>query len=266
VYCEQFHRRVVSAIAPMQLVQTRRIADQRPLDLVDCLFELRMSASSPRETARLVTKHLAKLFHAQHPSIYIPIDSDHSGKSIKIDGQSPTTDADVERFVDLSDVLDRYKSDALTGISISLTPSLNISHLRPHSSATSASAPSVDTAEDCRRTSVTFPVFKGRQTVMILEWTNPDPSTEGGGFDDVRIATETLYHDSNPDHRLVMTEYTGALECILAQWFKPANGLIYQLNELESYETETDRENMLIERIVADSYHSKGSDDITHSS
>jgi hypothetical protein len=104
------------------------------------------------------------------------------------------------------------------------------------------------------RPKVVFPVIKGRQIVLILEWTNPDPSTQGEGFDDVRIATETLFHETNPDHKHILTQYVNVLECILARWFRASNSLLYQLQELSSYETENEREDAIIKRIVDETY------------
>ena len=264
VYCEQFHRRVVSAIAPLQLVQIRRIADQRPLDLVDCLFDLRMSASSPNITAGLVARHLAKLFHARNVVVYIPIEAEQNGRAIKIDSSDTGehADDDIERFCDLTDIDDRLRGTALNGVSIVSVPALQPNSLKSKASIISEdidqhSQPNEEQQDDATRPSVLFPVFKGRQTIMLLEWTNPDPYSEGEGFDDVRIATETLFHESNPDHKSILTQYTGVLECILAQWFKPANSLIYQLNELTCYETETERENSLVMKIMKDTFYSR---------
>lgn len=41
IYCEQFYRRINSAIAPLQLIHVKEIGNQRPLSLIRCLFELR---------------------------------------------------------------------------------------------------------------------------------------------------------------------------------------------------------------------------------
>ena len=75
IYCEQFYRRILSVIAPLQIAQVKRVASQRPIDLVDCLFELRQKAVSADVFASLVSAHLKILFRASFVAVLVPLDA-----------------------------------------------------------------------------------------------------------------------------------------------------------------------------------------------
>jgi hypothetical protein len=222
IYCEQFHRRVVSAIAPMQLVQIRRVADKRPLDLVNCLFELRAKASTARETARLANKHLATLFRAQELKILIPVESE-PGKALRLSVSD--SDESEPKQVQMPELPKQTEhKDAVP---------------TPHET---------DVPEIPAR--IVFPVIKGRQVDMILEWTNPDPTLASEGFNDIRMTIETLFQETNADHKSILLQYANALECFLARWYKSSNSALFQVQELTCYETEDQEEEEAIEVIM----------------
>ena len=74
IYCEQFFRRVLTAISPLQLLEVKQVSNQRPLDLIECLFELRCSGNNLEDIVGMGQRHMHKLFRCDNFALYIPID------------------------------------------------------------------------------------------------------------------------------------------------------------------------------------------------
>ena len=253
IYCEQFHRRIVSAIAPMQQLQIRRIADQRPLDLVECMFELRSSAHSPNATIKLVNQHMQRLFRARDVAIYIPLDNTNHASIIKLT-QNDTSDSDLASCLNTSTILSEFAYMATSGVSVVqldpevadlLKPALQLNISRD--SADEQSHP--ETA--IRTGSHLLPVIKGRLTVMIFEWWNADATVPNEGFEDPRIRLETFFDPESVSHKSTLKSYADVLEGILANWFKTANSTFSQLQEVNSYDVESLVEEKLIQSITS---------------
>jgi len=74
IYCEQFFRRVLTAISPLQIMEVKQVSNQRPLDLIECMFELRCSGNTLRDIVEMTQRHMHKLFQGHNFALYIPID------------------------------------------------------------------------------------------------------------------------------------------------------------------------------------------------
>ncbi len=246
IYCEQFLRRVVSAIAPMQRVQIRRIADQRPLDLVQCLFELRCAATTPLSTIELSSDHLGKLFRAQDLRIFIPVESE-PGKALalcreEILGNDIVADLDPNNFLS-----DNCSTKGIFPVKHTFT----LKQARASVAADDGEASFIKLFLDEPDHKIVFPVFKGRQLLMFLEWSHPITlPCSNEGFDNDELWSELRFDHKNADHKTILTEYVGVLEGLLAQWFKGCNSLFYQSQEITSYLTEDDHERETIAGIV----------------
>ena len=70
IYVDQFYKRILSAIAPLAIAQSKHSSNQRPLQLVDCMFELRKSGNDWLSFLSLVEKHLHVLFGATNVQIW----------------------------------------------------------------------------------------------------------------------------------------------------------------------------------------------------
>ena len=235
LYCEQLFRRLMSAIAPMQQVQIRRVSDQRPLDLVECMFELRSSSNSPSDTIRFVNSHLDKLFRACDVNIYIPSDNYNDEKVLLLSLENPD------------------------GIHLPHTPREIAEILKPNTTNTSSDEedrlhPTVVTENQRRHV---LPVVRGRQLLMVLQWHNPEISQSTDGFDDPRFLLEFCYDESSASHRSVLNAYLGVLEGILCNWFQSCNLAFGQIQELASYEEEEKAEEALIHQLLRDPLRKK---------
>ena len=235
LYCEQLFRRLMSAIAPMQQVQIRRISDQRPLDLVECMFELRSSSNSPSDTIRFVNNHLDKLFRACDVKIYIPFDNYNEEKVVLLSLENPD------------------------GVHLPHAPREIAGILKPNATNTTIDEedradPTVMT-ENLRRHVI--PVVRGRQLLMVLLWHNPEISQSTDGFDDPRFLLEFCYDESSTNQRSVLNAYLGVLEGVLCNWFQSSNLAFGQSQELASYEEEEKTEEALIYQLLRDPLRKK---------
>ena len=74
IYCEQFFRRVLTAIIPFQVLEVKQVSNQRPLVLIESLFALRCSGNTLGDIVRMSAKHMHDLFRADNFVLNIPLD------------------------------------------------------------------------------------------------------------------------------------------------------------------------------------------------
>jgi hypothetical protein len=253
IYCEQFYRRIVSAITPLQQLHIRRIADQRPLDLVECMLELRKLAHSPHATIKLVHEHMKRLFSARDVAIYIPLDNAEQTTIIKL-MECGEPASEVPGCLNTSAILTEFSDKATDGVFlVPLEPDI-ADILKPPSQLNMTrekvdERSSPDTILRIERHLV--PVVKGRQTIMVFEWWNADSTSPDDGFEDPKALLETFFDPESAHHKSILKAYANILEGILATWFKAANSTFSQLQEFNSYDVESLVEERLIKDITS---------------
>ena len=255
IYCEQFYRRIVSAITPLQMIQVKRISQQRPLDLVECMFELRAGANSPSVMFALVQQHMHKLFRAVNMNVFLTLDSD-SSQLIRIGKPDIVVDNDnVLEYCDVSGIPDKYNERVLAGVSVIATPSTLTEIVKANLAV--ALPPSASPSDlissgyiDGNQVTHIRPVTRGRTVVLILCWTNPSPLEPSEGFDNNRVLTETFFNPESTSHKSVLGTYVLLLQSVLGAWFGGASSSLSGGIDLTSYQVEQESEQLLIRNLV----------------
>jgi hypothetical protein len=114
IYCEQFSRRLVASISPLQQKEVKKIIENRSLHLVECLFQLRRDSMGPAQTVReLVLPHMRTLFNVESVKLFITIEHNNQEiLSISPNEVSESIDPRVPGLVDLSRFPDTFDREA----------------------------------------------------------------------------------------------------------------------------------------------------------
>ena len=74
IYAEQFFRRVLTAISPLQVLEVKHISNHRPLLLTECMFNLRCSGNTLTDIVKMSSQHMHDFFRAENFALFVAID------------------------------------------------------------------------------------------------------------------------------------------------------------------------------------------------
>ena len=256
IYCEQFYRRIVSSIVPLQMIQSKRISNQRPLDLVECMFELRQMANNPYILAKLVRAHLSRLFKAENVNLFVTFDNDVSRVVLISDRDHIETTID-EEFVNIGNIPERYTNEALNGVTLIQTPSILLDVLRNNTPIAlnkqkSRELYSMGLIQDTEIEHTTHirPISKGRSVVLMVMWTSPAWSPEET-FDTTKVMSEAYFNPESASQATILNTYLALTQGLIGRWFNTINSLLD--GEMRSYEVENEDERTQIHELLKQS-------------
>jgi hypothetical protein len=253
IYCEQFYRRINSAITPLQLNHVKEIGNQRPLSLVRCLFELREGGYSPHKIWSLTSRHMESLFRASNLNLFITIDSDPL-HVVRV-GPSSDNSSSVLEYIDLDDLPERFHSDALTGVSLIDTPTTLAEVIRTN--APVMLLPENEPADLLQYsgnwlTTHLRPFSKGRSVLFAVFWTDMSACgpSEDDGLDSARVMKEAFFNPDSNSQKSILSTYLGLVESMLGTFFSKASGGFATEVSVDSYQVEVERDRIEISKLA----------------
>ena len=250
IYADQIYRRIVSAIAPLQEVQEHRATAKRPLDLVECMFELRKKGNSPLLFMQQVSNHFKILFNADYVCVFIPLELDNK-KIVFLPSCSCLAsyhsgvlgeDLDGASIVDTSKIPQMYRDFLSDSVYLIRTPGTisdviksNLSlGLGPQDfpSDLSGLVPSGPTSTTHIRSVLKNGGARSGAASFVVCWT-------------------TCVSDSNSSshNRSILDHYAHVMQGMLGTWFGSG---IFQIEEnLVSFEVETEIEAQQILKVIS---------------
>jgi hypothetical protein len=217
IYADQLFRRMVSAIAPLQELQLERTAAQRPLHLVECMFELRNEANSPTDLIKLVSLHFNLLFKGSDVEILFPLEEEEpAGHLLCLSVSREPIDFCESFSLDDSRIPKKFQSNYRDVISRIKAP-----HRSTHLHEVSGG---------------------GRpSTLFFISWNNACSVDEAGMF----------YDPGNPSHKSILDTYANTILSLLGNWFGTVFPALATPRNLVSFQVEKELESLLIRKLIS---------------
>ena len=217
IYADQLFRRMVSAIAPLQELQLERTAAQRPLHLVECMFELRNEANSPTDLIKLVSLHFNLLFKGSDVEILFPLEEEEpAGHLLCLSVSREPIDFCESFSLDDSRIPKKFQSNYQDVISRIKAP-----HRSTHLHEVSGG---------------------GRpSTLFFISWNNACSVDEAGMF----------YDPENPTHKSILDTYANTILSLLGNWFGTIFPALATPRNLVSFQVEKELESLLIRKLIS---------------
>jgi hypothetical protein len=225
IYCEQMLRHMMSVLSPLELATKQAVSRNRPVTVLDCLFELRDRSRSVKSLFELAKKHMSQLMLASNLELFIPIDHTH-GTIVRI-GENGAQDRPID-----SSLLD-YSTIPLAERETTSNGDLPLISIVEVSEEISPVLQS--NREYCFETAELqltrlFPVSEGRIVTLVAKWSEE-------ATDEPRD-TKT--------RKRILSAYLGTVSNMLSTWTRKINSNIGGGNKLVCYETQ----NMILYDLV----------------
>lgn len=225
IYCEQMLRHMMSVLSPLELATKQAVSRNRPVTVLDCLFELRDRSRSVKSLFELAKKHMSQLMLASNLELFIPIDHTH-GTIARI-GENRALARPIDAsLLDYSKIPSAEREPTSNGD----LPFISIAEVSEEISQVLQS-----NREYCFETAELqltrlFPVSEGRIVTLVAKWSEE-------ATDEPRD-TKT--------RKRILSAYLGTVSNILSTWMHRINSNIGGGNKLVCYETQ----NMILDDLV----------------
>jgi len=223
IYCEQFFRRILSATVPLFSLQMKQISNQRPLNLIEFLVELRVKGNGLKELVQMIDQHLAILFGAIHVQLIFPIDG-HSDRVVILSSRDDVEDAEeggILEYMEISKIADFWELDELKSYMrvVSPIPGFVLDAIRSGQ----------DVQLDGGNVHVR-PQTRGRTVTHVVTWEN---SVSGVTL---KNKNECFFNPGSVNHRQILTTYLTMFQSMISDVIGQFNSNFDKSCNLLSYQ------------------------------